>query len=418
VSSRPARRLVAVAVAAATLPLVSCDDGRTADLDGGPGPVEATTDRDAGAADALARLERALRRGEVRAAAEVAAPDQRASRLEMRRLVRNADRLDLGEGLALRHLSDSATALTARQRDRWGDEAWVADVQVTWRYGGVDRELSVLTVPVAFTRDDEDVRVLSADLPQADRAPVWLVGPVQVARGRDAVAVTSGDHSAREFLRLAETAAATVRHTLPEWDGVLCVEVPADQTSFRDAAGVPEQQASAIAAVTTTPDGTSVRGAPQHVYINPRLFRPLRQEGRDIVLAHEAAHVALGAALLDLPMWLSEGVADHVALARSTTPVETLAAQILRVTRQDGAPRQLPGKPEFDGSDRRIGAWYEAAWLAVELIADTYGEDALWRFYRRSVRDAGTTGAFRDVLGTTQREFVGAWRAHLTALAG
>jgi hypothetical protein len=107
-----------------------------------------------------------------------------------------------------------------------------------------------------------------------------------------------------------------------------------------------------------------------------------------------------------------------VALARSTTPVANLAAQILRLTREDGAPRTLPGEREFDGSDERIGAWYEASWLAVRLIALTYGEDALWRFYRRSVRDQGTAAAFREVLGTTQRDFVRAWRRHLTELAG
>jgi hypothetical protein len=199
---------------------------------------------------------------------------------------------------------------------------------------------------------------------------------------------------------------------------VLCVEVPHEQDAFRDVAGVPEQQAAAIAAVTTTPDGSTVTGAPQHVYVNPQLFGPLSREGREIVLAHEAAHVALGAALLDVPIWLSEGIADYVALARSTTSLDVLAAQILRQTRQEGAPRALPGSREFDGSDDRIGAWYESAWLAARLIADSYGEDALWRFYRQAVRDGGTEAAFQDVLGVSQREFVRAWREYLTALAG
>ncbi len=408
------RRWVAAAVAAATLPLAACDGGRSADLDGGPTPVD-TEDRDASAAEVLTDLERALRSSDADAAATLG--DGPVARREMRTLVSNARRLDL-EGVALRHLADSATALTDEQSGRWGDDAWVADVQVTWRYAEVDPTVSSLTVPVAFTATGGDVRVLTTDLPQADRVPLWLSDEVQVARGRRAMAVTTGSQPVRRVLAYAEVAAETVRVSLPAWRGVLCVEVPHEQDAFRDVAGVPEQQAAAIAAVTTTPDGSTVAGAPQHVYVNPQLFEPLSREGREIVLAHEAAHVALGAALLDVPIWLSEGIADYVALARSTTSLDVLAAQILRQTREQGAPRALPGGREFDGSDERIGAWYESAWLAARLIADSYGEDALWRFYRQAVRDGGTQAAFQDVLGVSQQEFVRAWREYLTALAG
>lgn len=406
------RRWVVAAVAAATLPLAACDSGRSADLDAGPTTAE-TQDRDASAATVLAGLERALRESDAQAASRLARGAR--ARREVRLLVGNARRLEL-EGVALRHLADSATALTNDQLDRWGEDAWVADVQVTWRYGGVDPTASSLTVPVALTSEGGDVRLLTTDLPQAERVPLWLSDGVRVARGQHAMAVTTGGHPVRRVLAYAEIAVRTVRFSLPAWDGVLCVEVPPDQRSFRDVAGVPQQQAAAIAAVTTTPDGSTVAESPQHVYLNPRLFGPLAREGREIVLAHEATHVALGAALLDVPMWLSEGIADYVALARSSTSVDVLAAQILRQTREQGAPRALPGKREFDGSDDRIGAWYESAWLAARLIADSYGEDALWRFYRQAARDGSTAVAFRDVLGVSQREFVRAWRDHLTAL--
>lgn len=407
---------MAAAIAVATLPLVACDDVRSADLDRG-GDQSAAPDRAGAATVVISRLQRALRAGDPAAAAALAAPGAAAARQELRRTANNAARLRL-RGLVLRYLSDSTTTLTQAQRSRWGDAAWVADVEVAWRYGGADRATSVLTVPVALSQQSDKTRVLTIDLPQAERLPLWLEDEVRVARGRNAMAVTTPAHSAREFLAYAERADRTVRASLPSWSGVVCVEVPRDQASFRDVAGVPQRQAAAIAAVTTTPDGTTAQGAPQHVFVNPRLFDPLEAEGRAIVLSHEAAHVALGAALLDVPMWLSEGIADHVALAASTTSVDLLAAQILRQTRKDGPPRKLPGGPEFDGSDDRIGAWYEAAWLAVRLIADTYGEDALWRFYRRSVRAGATESAFRDVLGVSQGEFVRAWRAHLAVLAG
>ncbi len=410
---RPPRRMVAAAVAVAIVALTGCDGSRSADL-AAPAGTEASPDREQQAVDDLAALESALSKRDRGSVVEVGASRQASRELAM--LVENARRLDLRD-VDLRLLADSATTLTRRQQERWGAEAWVADVQVTWRYGGVDRTRSTLTVPFAFD-PVAGGGILDPGLPQAERAPLWLLERVRVARGKGAVAVTTGERRPAGYLEYAEDAVRTARRSLPQWKGVLCVVVPSGQGSFRDVAGVTQEQAAAIAAVTTTPDGTSERGSPQHVYLNPRLFEPLGTEGRQIVVSHEAAHVALGAALLDVPTWLSEGIADYVALVDSDTPVEALAAQILRQTSRDGAPRALPGSRAFDGSDDRIGAWYEAAWLAVRLIAQTYGEEALWRFYRRSVTDQGTTAAFREVLGTSQRGFVQDWRSSLVSLAG
>ena len=412
---RPALATV-VCTTVASVVLVGCDSSRSADLDGPSSSVTRTSlDREEQAATVVADLERVLRRGEVSAQDTAGLSDEAAT--ELRVLARNARRLDLRD-VSLRHLSASATTLSDRQQLRWGDSAWVADAQLSWRYGGIDREPSVLSVPVVFETDDDDGSFVTTRLPQAERLPLWLSGPVQVASSPRAMVVTTAKQPVARFLRYADTAAQTVDVSVPQWRGRLCLEIAADQAGFRDVAGIPQEQAAAVAAVTTTPDGVSTQGAAQHVYVNPKLFGPLSPQGRAIVLAHEAAHVALGAALLELPLWLSEGIADYVALARSDAPVSRLGAQILELTRERGAPRALPGDARFDGSDRHIGAWYEAAWLAVKLIADTYGEDALWRFYRQAVKDQGTARAFREVLGTTQADFVQDWRAYLSAGAG
>jgi hypothetical protein len=135
-------------------------------------------------------------------------------------------------------------------------------------------------------------------------------------------------------------------------------------------------------------------------------------------MSHEAAHVALDAATTSVPLWLSEGLADYVALVDSELPVPLLAAQIRALVREDGPPAGLPGRAELDGGNEDIGAWYEAAWLATALIAEEHGEPALLDFYRVTEDDGGTARAFREVLGTTKQEFVDAWRAELLRVAG
>jgi hypothetical protein len=154
-----------------------------------------------------------------------------------------------------------------------------------------------------------------------------------------------------------------------------------------------------------------------HVYLNPDVFAPLGPVGRQIVVSHEATHVALDAATAELPLWLSEGMADYVALVDTPLPDTVLAAQIRDLVRTEGPPARLPGEREFDGSNKDIGAYYEAAWLAVRLLADTYGPRTLLAFYRQAQADGDTDAAFRRVLGTTESEFRRRWQDSLVELA-
>ena len=74
----------------------------------------------------------------------------------------------------------------------------------------------------------------------------------------------------------------------------------------------------------------------------------------------------------------------------------------------------------FPAHGSGIGLGLIAGRMLVDAVADADdpgSEDALWRFYRQSVRDGGTAAAFRDVLDLDQREFVREWRAYVTALA-
>ena len=88
-----------------------------------------------------------------------------------------------------------------------------------------------------------------------------------------------------------------------------------------------------------------------HVFVNPDVFGRLRTAGAQVVMSHEAVHVATDAARSTVPLWLLEGFADYVALRDVDLPISTTAGQIIRQVRRDGVPEALPGPVEFDTHD-------------------------------------------------------------------
>lgn len=404
--------LVLAAVVAALLPRTG---ERHADL-AAPPNARTTPDPAAAAADLLRRLHRALRNDDRRALASLADPRHPGSRTRLAAVAANVRALRIGL-LVLRYVDTSTTPLSTAERKRYGARGWTADVQVTWRLGGLDPAAATVEVPMVLGWRRGRAVFETALAAGPDRVPLWLLDRLVVRRTRDTLVMASDAVAATSAGREAAVAVATVRRALPGWHGPLVVEAPADRRQFRASAGMSAQDARAIAAVTTTTDGSTTATAPVHVYLNPPVFDALGPVGRQIVVSHEATHVALGAATTSMPLWLSEGTADYVALARSRLPVTTLASQIRGLVARRGAPATLPGREEFSGSDRATGAWYEAAWLAARLIARQHGAAALLRFYRVADQDGTTGRAFRVVLHTTEDAFVEQWRAQLVALS-
>ena len=209
-----------------------------------------------------------------------------------------------------------------------------------------------------------------------------------------------------------------MRKVLPGWRGRLVVEVPGDAQELGRVLGTAPGAYGGIAAVTTTADGSTSPDAPVHIFVNPQVFDPLGPRGSQIVMSHEATHVATGAAVSTMPTWLLEGFADFVALDHVDLPVSVTASQILARVRKDGPPSRLPGKTEFDPQNQALGASYESAWLACRLLGETYGERRLIAFYRAADRAGSTVEPFRTLLGTDQQAFTRSWRAYLRRLAG
>ncbi len=329
-------------------------------------------------------------------------------------VVRNVTRLGV-EGLALRRVAEApATADLVR---RFGAGTWVADVQVSWRYAGVDDRPVTSTAQLVLSPRAGSAVLDDTRPALGEQAPTWLLGPLALQRGERVLVTAPDPATAARLATQAARAVAVVGRRLPGWRGDLVVEVPESAAGFRAATGLGPAASRSIAAVTTTADGSTLPGNPERVFVNPRVFGPLGAAGQQVVLNHEATHVAVDAAVRPLPAWLSEGFADWVALADSSLPARLLASQALEEVREHGAPRRLPGRTAFGAGSHHLGAAYESAWLAVRLLALTHGEAAVLRFRRVADRRQDVDQAFAAI-GTSKEAFTRAWRRELLRLAG
>lgn len=327
-------------------------------------------------------------------------------------VLHNARALHIDD-LSMRYV-DELAPLDAAQQARFGRSAWAGSVQLGYRDAGVDRGPANVTVGVVFVPGGGGAEVASfGGLGQ--RSPLWLTGRLSVVRTPHTLLAVAGPVG--RYAGLVRTALVQVHQVLRRWHGPLVVEVPRSSAALQGALQSDPGQYDNIAAVTTTEDGSLAPDAPVRVFVNPGVFDRLKQRGAQVVISHEATHVATGATFVSMPTWLLEGFADYVALAHAGVPVGTAAAQILGRVRRHGPPRGLPSSQDLDPSATGLGATYEEAWLACRFLGQAYGVERLIRFYDAVSAGKDTRKAFRSVLGTTQTSFVRRWRRDVARLA-
>ncbi len=317
--------------------------------------------------------------------------------------------------LSMRYV-DEGTPLDPQEQAAAGPSAWRGDVQLQYRYAGADTSPARLETSVVFLGGAEHARIASFG-GAGDRTPLWLADRLSVVRTPRSLLLVAGRQAGR-YAGLVTGALRQVANVLPSWRGHLLVEVPSSRSQLDSVLQAQPGQYDNIAAVTTTADGSLARGAPVRVFVNPSVFDGLKQRGAQVVMSHEATHVATGATFTSMPTWLLEGFADFVALDDAGIPVSVAAGQILRKVKKTGLPQGLPTRAELEPTATGLGATYEEAWLACRFLAQEFGARRLVRFYRVVSEGTSAPAAFRSVLGTTQRAFVARWRADLAGLAG
>jgi hypothetical protein len=180
-----------------------------------------------------------------------------------------------------------------------------------------------------------------------------------------------------------------------------------------------------VAATTEGPTGPAGTATGDRIVLDPSAFDRLTASGRDVVLTHELAHVAVRSTVPGRPAtWLAEGYADHVGYTRADVPTGRLLAPLASSLRTGHGPRELPSAADLQPAAGDIEVPYLAAWQAVELIARDHGEAALRRLVTAGSStgsaadaEAATDAALVSVLGTTRAELTDAWLTRLGRVA-
>ena len=369
-----------------------------------PGAAPSRAANPTQAAATLRALERAITDNDVGAAEALADP---ATSGLVAALVRNAAAGNIDD-VTFRYI-DAITDPDAEGR-------WSAAVAVTWCFAGFDREAASAEVVFDFTSVGDDVRL--AGIGGADlRTPLWLDGPIDVERGAGFLVTAPTGTDAALYARLARQAVVVVRRVLVDWRPRLVVEVASSGLALERALLVEPGSYAQIAAVTGSGDGSIAEGAPIHVYVNPDVMSALDRNGQQVVLSHEATHVATDAPRSQAPTWLVEGFADYVALRDTNLSTSVTAAQIAGQVRREGVPLALPVPGDFDTLTTHLGAVYESAWLACVTIFRRLGERGLVRVYETASSGVEVDQVLARVGQWSEAGLLAAWQRLLASLA-
>ena len=180
-----------------------------------------------------------------------------------------------------------------------------------------------------------------------------------------------------------------------DWARDIVVVATASDEQFRALAG----GGSDIAAATTD---RRILFAPGAAAMSDAALR--------IVLRHELFHYAVRPdTAADAPRWLTEGVADFVALPEAPPPGPERAAEIAT----------LPSDTDLDtvGPARTLA--YDRAWWFARFVADRYGTSALRGLYVRACGPGhpDVETAVSETLGADLGEVLVQWRRWLSQIA-
>lgn len=172
--------------------------------------------------------------------------------------------------------------------------------------------------------------------------------------------------------------------------------------------GDPERLEGVAFGVLAEPGKQGLAGV--RFMLHPRVIQKDDEE-RDRLIRHELTHVAIGERDDHVPTWLSEGIAEYVSV--QSVPQADREISREAVDRAQLGLIALPQDTDFNGE--HSAANYGISWYACEVIADRFGEEALWGLLAELGKDGGTRESEQDAV---LQRVLGMDGAQIAAAAG
>ncbi|MFE2105402.1 hypothetical protein ACFXAF_05945 [Kitasatospora sp. NPDC059463] len=308
-----------------------------------------------------------------------------------------------------------------------------ATAELTVEVTGYDRQPVVHPRRLALARSAAGWRV-EREEGAGGPPPLWDLGAVRAEAGARCLvlgvdaggAPASAGPAPAGLAAVGDRAAAAVEALWGSaWAGRLLLELPATREQFARLVADDRPGWSGMAAVTVAAPGAPLNAPADRILVNPETFAGLSDFGRQVVVTHEAAHVATRADTRAwTPLWLSEGAADWTGYHDSGRTARQIAPELARDVAAGRLPAALPEDAAFTAGGEGLAQVYEQAWLACDLIARRFGPQRLVALYRAvgaaapgPDRQAWLDGLLRDRLGEGLAEFTRHWLAEVRALA-
>jgi hypothetical protein len=272
-------------------------------------------------------------------------------------------------------------AFSPEPRPSLGRTARAVRVKMLVQLTGIDPAPRVTQLGYAFVeRGGHWLLASNDDAEAADRGDSrepWELGPIEVARGRGVLVVSSpGEESnGRRLVREAEAAVPAVQAATKRAQAGILVVAMAARRSWDSTLITGGHPAGAVAIPNYTPtnaaaDIEAYKVLGSRVVINPTY----RKEADRFVLAHEFTHAAMAPLGAGAPTWLVEGYAEYVEMhlyerSNYSDWVERRRHELRRGSLK--ALTVLPIDGVFHGDYDEDS--YGVAWLISEYIVDKYG---------------------------------------------
>lgn len=297
----------------------------------------------------------------------------------------------------------------------WGKDAFLPQVELSQQLGSYDERPVKRLTGFAFARRGNDLVIVSDRtragefFPGTDPEP-WERVRILVRRTGAVLGVYDAEtwpHSQQVNDVVAE-GVAQLQTVLPyDWSGRVVIYEFEDERVLEGFQGVPGGNITHLGALTF-PVYADVDGADQvgsRFVLMPGSVRA-GQPFLGRITRHELTHVALADRDDGVPTWFAEGLAEYFG-ARDVVPSQRRIARVA-VPRARQGVTELPPSGLFNGPDQEWN--YALAWMAVDYIAATLGEGALWTLmdalhnFGEGTADQDQDSALMRVLGIDAEE--------------